>query len=128
MLLDDLIEEFNENCTFPIHDLFAQSPHSQHNAAFTYNLDDINFSDQLGIPWEKSKDQLFASSTTYIGFLWNLQAWTVSLAPKKTKKYLSMINDWLHRPAHVLKDVESLHGKLLHTCAVIPHGHAITII
>jgi hypothetical protein len=55
---DSLVEEFNENYSFPIQDLACQSDHSQLDHA----------SELLGIPWEPSKHQPFASTTIYIGF------------------------------------------------------------
>jgi len=48
----------------------------------------------LGIPWEVSKDQPFSPTTTYIGFVWNLQERTVKLSPEKATKYLRSIEDW----------------------------------
>ena len=120
---DGSIEEFNENCSFPIKDLSRQSVCSEHNAVFMYTLDDIDrVSDELGIPWEKSKDQPFAPSTTYIGFVWDLRASTVSLAPSKIEKYLAAIDEWTRCPMHILNEVQSLYSKLLHACAVLPQG------
>ena len=119
------VEEFNESCVFPIKDLSRQSTCPKHDANFMYTLDDVDHvSEELGIPWEKSKDQPFASSTIYIGFVWDLRASTISLAPSKIEKYLTAINKWARRPTHVLKEVQSLYGKLLHTCAGLPRGRA----
>jgi hypothetical protein len=65
----DSFEEFNENCTFPLRNLSHVSSRSEHDASFTYTISDIdNVSDQLGIPWERLKDQPFSGSTIYIGF------------------------------------------------------------
>ena len=122
---DGSIKEFNESCVFPIKDLSRQSARPEHDADFTYTLDDVNrILEELGIPWEKFKDQPFASSTIYIGFVWDLQASTVSLAPSKIEKYLATINEWTRRPMHILKEVQSLYGKLLHVCAALPRGRA----
>lgn len=119
------VEEFNKNCHFPICDLSDRSPHSEHNAIFTYNLDNVDFiPEQLGVPWEKSKDQPFTATTIYIGFQWDLEARIVFLTMNKVTKYLSAISEWLSRPTHILKDVELLYGKLLHACTPIPRGHA----
>jgi hypothetical protein len=115
--------ELNEDCGKPIIDLSHQSSRSEHDALFTYCLDDIDkISDKLGIPWEKSKDQLFASSTTYIGFVWDLNLRSVALAIGKIKKYRNAIKEWLSRPTHVLKDVQQLYGKLLHASAALREG------
>ena len=71
--IDGNVEEFNENCSTCIQDLSHSSPRSEHDAAFSYNIADIDAtSDILGIPWEASKDQLFGPTTTYIGFIWDL--------------------------------------------------------
>lgn len=121
----DLMEEFNEDCSFPLQDLSHQSARSQYDALFAYNLADMNLaSKHLSIPWETSKDQSFSSSTIYIGFYWDLENRIVSLAPSKVEKYLGAIQEWLNRPKHVLKDVQSLYGKLLHACFAIYRGHA----
>ena len=96
--LDGSVEEFSESCTFPIRDLSNRSSHSSEDAHLTYNFADIDeVSRILGIPWEVSKDQPFAPTTIYIGFIWNLERRTVTLSPAKTEKYLNKINDWLAR-------------------------------
>jgi hypothetical protein len=98
---------------------------SNRDSLFTYSFEDIDqISLMLGIPWETSKDQPFGRSTTYIGFVWDLQAHTVSLSPDKQKKYLRAINTWNERHTHVLEDVQKLYGKLLHTASLIPAGRA----
>ena len=122
---DGLIEEFNENCSFPLIDQSRHSPRSEYDKLFTYALEDIDaISAELGIPWKKSKDQPFAPTTIYIGFRWDLCAMTVALAPVKVDKYLAAINEWLNRSTHVLKDAQGLYGKLLHACAALPRGRA----
>ena len=77
---------------------------------------------ELDIPWEKSKDQPFANSTLYIGFIWNLEMWTMSLSQTKIDKYSMAINEWLIWPWHNLKNVQELYGKLLHAASIIPQG------
>ena len=68
---------------------------------FTYNIVDINeISYELGIPWEASKDQPFATSTIYIGFVWNLAQCMITLSSNKTEKYINEINIWLERWTH----------------------------
>lgn len=43
---------------------------------------------------------------------------------RRRKKYVSLIKEWLANDIHVLSDVESLYGKLLYVCCVIPIGRA----
>ena len=81
-------------------------------------------SKMLGIPWEQSKDQPFDTSTVYIGFKWDLENQTVSLASGKVDKYLRTIHKWNKHCTHILKDVQLLYGKLLHAASVIPRGWA----
>ena len=70
-------------------DLLGLSACSADNAIYTYNFDDIDvISQKLGIPWEILKDRSFASSTTYIGFDWDIETYQVSLAATKKNKYL----------------------------------------
>ena len=123
--MDGSFDEFNEDCIFQITDLSCESPRSAHDQLFTYNFDDIDkLSDTLGIPWEKSKDQPFNSSTIYIGFLWDIANKRVSLSPRKVEKYLSAIQTWLTRTTHMLQEVRELYGKLLHACSAMPRGRA----
>ncbi|KIN98975.1 hypothetical protein M404DRAFT_30938 [Pisolithus tinctorius Marx 270] len=122
---DDVTEEFNEDCSQLIRDLTRSSPRSAHDALFSYSFEDLDtLSESLSIPWEKTKDQPFSYSTTYIGFLWDLRDYCVSLSPSKTTKYLKAIHAWHKRPAHTLQDVKELYGKLLHACAALLRGRA----
>ena len=122
---DGTLEEFIEDCRYPLLDLSKSSPRSAHDEQYTYNFADIdNLSSPLGIPWEREKDMPFARSTTYIGFVWDLATMRVSLPSKKKTKYLAAIQDWTDSKTHVLNDVEKLYGKLLHTCSIIPRGRA----
>ena len=85
---DGTLEELDEDCTFPCRDLSSLSAQSADNSLYTYNFDDIDvFSRELGIPWETSKDQPFASSVTYIGFVWDIKAGIVPLGEAKRGKY-----------------------------------------
>jgi hypothetical protein len=91
----------------------------------TYCLDDVDrVSADLGIPWEHSKDKPFATSTIYIGLVWDLSARTVALSMEKKEKYLAAIDAWSSSPVHTLEDVQKLYGKLLHACLVCPAGRA----
>ncbi len=56
--------------------------------------------------------------------MWNLEARSISLLPQKREKYITAIQNWLATNVHILSDVESLYGKLLHVCRVIPKGRA----
>ena len=119
--VDGSHDEFSESCAFPIKDQLNNSPRSAQDQLFTFNFSNIDaLSDTLGIPWEKSKDQLFGPSTIYIGFLWDITKRRVSLSPPKVTKYLLTIKSWQSQSTHVLQDVRELYGKLLHACAAIP--------
>jgi hypothetical protein len=121
---DGSIEEFDESCVFPIKDLTNKSFRSEEDMRFTYNFADIDeISRDQGIPWETTKDQPFAMSTTYIGFIWDIKQRTVTLSPSKTNKYIDEINAWLTRQAHSLKHMQKLYGKLLHAASILPQGH-----
>lgn len=86
-------------------------------------LSDIDvISNKLGIPWKMSKDQPFAHSTTYIGFILNLQEKAILLIPSKAEKYLWVINKWNACNTHTLEDIQNIYGKLLHTASLIPAG------
>ena len=122
---DHTVEEFSKDCSFPIKDLSDRSPRSGEDMLFTYNIADIdNVSHELSIPWEASKDQPFVSSTTYIGFVWDIAQRTVVISPAKTEKYIGAINSWLVRHRHTLKNVQELYGKLLHAAFILLQGCA----
>ena len=122
---DSTLEEFIENCRFPICDLSKSSPRSPHNAQLTYNFANIDhLLSLLGIPWEQQKDLPFDCLTTYIRFTWDLATMEVSLSPQKKSKYLNAIQAWNISKTHSLDNVEKLYRKLLHSCSIIPRGHA----
>lgn len=122
---DGSIEEFNEDCSWPLKDLSEASRRSDHDKLFGYCLSDIDdLSTDLGIVWEIQKDQPFATSTICIGFHWDVMNLVVSLSVSKVSKYLLAIHNWRRRQTHVLQDVRELYGKLLHTCEVVKHGRA----
>lgn len=119
------LEELSEDCSKPLQDHSHRSPRSEHDKLFAFCMQDINeASEDLGLIWERLKDQLFAVSTIYIGFSWNIELRIVSLSSIKVDKYLSAIHKWRKRHAHVLQDVQELYGKLLHACAAAPRGRA----
>ena len=122
---DGLREEFNEDCSIPIEDLSNRSHRSKEDIPFTYNIADIDtISNVLGILWEVSKDQPFASATTYIGFIWDIAQHTVAISPAKSEKYIGTINDWLKRGKHTLKNMQEIYRKLLHTASILLQGRA----
>lgn len=97
----------------------------RHYSRYCYNFDDIDrISSALGIPWEVAKDSPFAPTGVYIGFLWDLDARSVSITPKKMSSYLAAIEGWLSEQTHALEAVRKLYGKLLHTYLLVPAGRA----
>lgn len=89
--------------TYPI------SHHNQQMMPYTYtnNFNSINvMSQELGIPWEASKDRLFTNSTICIGFNWNIKTHQVLLVSVKKEKYLRAMEDWLKWPTHTLEEAE----------------------
>ena len=117
--------EFDEDMHAELRDLSTTSPRSEHDTLYTYCLADIDdVADELGIPWERSKDLDFAAVFPYIGFLWNLEDNRVSIPPAKKEKYLAAIDDWASSTKHTLADTQKLYGKLLHACLVVPAGRA----
>lgn len=122
---DGMMEEFDEDYSFPC----AVTPRRQHSDpgddGYAYGFGNIDaISDELGVPWEPAKDQHFASTTIYIGFLWDLEGKTVQLSTAKTAKYLKALDEWAETRTHARLQIESLYGKLLHTCLVVPAGRA----
>ena len=92
---DGTLEEFDEDCCFPLQDLSHSSPCSETDAKYTYNFSDIDrISEELDIPWEQVKDLPFSFCTTYIGFEWNLSMMQVSMGEKKKTKSLDSISEW----------------------------------
>jgi hypothetical protein len=125
LMPNDHHEEFDEDCSTPILNLSNQSPRSIEDAKFTYAMADIDqLSDELGIPWEITKDIPFSSEAPFIGFLWNLETYTVAIPDSKKTKYLNEIFLWEKKRTHDLKEVQKLYGKLLHACQVVPAGRA----
>jgi len=118
-------EEFDEDCSTPICDLSNRTPRSVEDSRYTYTLADIDdFSDELGIPWERDKDIPFGTEAPFICFLWSLEKQTVSIPESKKMKYLHTIFAWESKETHNLEEVQKLYGKLLHACAVVPTGRA----
>ena len=108
-------KEYDEDSSFPIIDLSQSSPRSPDDAKYSYCLSDIdNLLKTLGIPWE----------FPFIGFAWNLTSYSVSLPDKKKTKYLEVISLWNSCSLLSLEEVQKLYSKLLHTCLIVPMGHA----
>jgi hypothetical protein len=123
ILPDGQTEEFDKDMLYPMRDHSQDSPCLEEEQVYNYTFDDIKtITDQLGIPWECSKDIPFDTLILFIGLVWDLDKRTVSLADKKNVKYLAAILEWDSTCLHDLKQVQKLYGKLLHTCLVMPHG------
>ena len=117
---DGCLEEFDNDNSSPLRDLSAStSPSCQ----FTYNDTDIDhISDYLAIPWDDLKTVPFGSVIPYLGLNWDLDAKVVTLPDPKKHKYLACIEEWCQHQTHTLAQVQSLYGKLLHSCLVVKEG------
>jgi hypothetical protein len=92
---------------------------------FPYSLEHVNaISEQLGIPWESSKDQPFGPFFIYLEFFWDINNKTVTLTEHNQQKYCRALEEWNQASKHSLVKTEKLHGKLLHATHVILAGHA----
>ena len=119
-LPDGRQEEWLEDFHFLLQSFPLRTPDQAH----AYTMEDIDdYSAHLGIPWQHSKDLPFNSSTSYLGFMWDLAACTMSLSERKKIKYAEALNSWCQHHTHTLKELEQLYGKLLHASLVIPQGH-----
>lgn len=122
---DGTVEQFDEDCRFPILDLSNSSPRSAEDKLFSFNFDDINRSSaDTRTPWEAQKDANFAYCNPYIGLMWDLERNLVYFSDEKKAKYSRAVREWQDRTTHVLLDVQKLHGKLLNVSLVHPRGHA----
>lgn len=125
---DGSVEEFHEDMAFPIQDLSQTSERSEEDARFSCNLDDIDrISSELGIPWEKEKDQPWSSTVIFTGFVWDIENKTVTITESKRIKYLHAIETWQRERTHDLKELQKLYGKLLHASQVIRAGRAYLV-
>ena len=117
--------EFDEDMHAQMQDLSTASPRGVQDSEYTYCLADVDaVAEELGIPWERSKDIDFTTVFPYIGFSWDLEANRVSIPAAKKEKYLAAIKEWTSVPKHTLADAQKLYGKLLHACLVVPAGRA----
>lgn len=95
------------------------------NDAPTYPYDESTIwsvADNLGWPWAPKKCFPFATTFTYIGFLWDLVAKTVSLPDAKCAKYLAKLEQWKATFKPTCEEVESLIGTLNHVALIVPAG------
>lgn len=83
-----------------------------------------NVAKELGWPWSPSKFVPFATSFTYIGFLWSLANKTVELPEEKKMKYGKKLVPWAESPKMSLEAAESIIGTLNHVCMVVPQGRS----
>jgi len=115
------LSEFDEDNSNDLRDLSCATSDSQ----LCYSDADIDrVSDVLGIPWEPSKTIPFSPVVPYLGFNWDLDAKIVALPDSKKEKYLGSIFEWQGRHTHTLAQLQSLYGKLLHSCLIIREGRA----
>ena len=123
-LPSSLTEEFAEDMSSPLQDLSVRHMDTT-RTKHAYSIENVDeISGKLGIPWERSKDVPFGKVVPFIGFDWDLENKTVSLQKKKKEKYTHAVVQWRRKKTHTLEEVESLYGKLLHTCLIVPEGRA----
>lgn len=106
--------------------IFFRYPISQ-SSSVTFSYDETlirHVALDLGWPWSDDKHSPFASTFTYIGFSWSLDARMVELPEKKHYKYLNKLNEWSRTCRVSLKMTESLIGTLNHVCLVLPVGRS----
>ncbi|RXW15240.1 hypothetical protein EST38_g10612 [Candolleomyces aberdarensis] len=117
------VVELFEDCQFSLRDCSVGV--AGLDGDYAYGLQDVDdFSSLLGVPWETSKDQPFASGGEYIGLHWDLQDKSVSLSSAKKGKYMDAIAEWQRKTTYSLLEVQQLYGKLLHATLVVPAGRA----
>ncbi|RXW23127.1 hypothetical protein EST38_g2722, partial [Candolleomyces aberdarensis] len=92
---------------------------------FVYDYDRdraMELTASTGIPWHEDKGQDFASSFTYVGLLWDIDARQVSLPEEKRKKFLYRAESFLVFAKEGGKVSEEwlmkLHGSLCHIAFV----------
>ena len=95
---------------------------------YSYDVHEIfKLSADLGIPWGADKCIDHAFQAVYLGFLWDLEAHTVSLPEDKRLKYRATLSSVFHlirtKKAH-RRHIQSINGTLTHVTFVYPHGRA----
>lgn len=124
-LPDGRIEEFDEDCRFPLLDLSSRSSRSPYDEKFSYCMADIDaLSDELGLEWGVDKDVSFRTVCPFTGLEWDVETRRVAVGEAKKQKYLEAIRLWRQQRCHTLQEAQKLYGKLLHVCQVIPRGRA----
>ncbi|KAF7297529.1 hypothetical protein MIND_00987100 [Mycena indigotica] len=85
--------------------------------------DVLNLVDDLHAPWHPVKSgSEFTPSIVFIGFLWDIANWTVSLPEEKRIKYRHRVKDFLTQKTVSLHDVQRIHGTLVHISFVHRDG------
>lgn len=105
--------------------IFFRSPTSSlpGQQTFPYDKDLIwSVADSLGWPWSRAKHQPFATSFTYLGFLWDINARTVQLPTSKISKYVTHLQPWLSAKSATLIEAQKLLGSLSHCALAVPNG------
>lgn len=95
------------------------------NPPFKYHYNESliwSVAKELGWPWSIPKHQPFASSFTYLGFLWDLDARTVQLPSAKKLKYIARLQPLLVSKSSNLRDAQKLLGTLNHCAVLLPDG------
>lgn len=80
--------------------------------------------DRLGWPWSKKKTRPFSARFNYLGFTWDLDGKTVEVTTEKKSKYLSELKRWQPGASFRQKEAQSVLGKLVHCCLVVPEGRS----
>jgi hypothetical protein len=123
---DGRVEEWAEDFRFPIRDLSGAAPgDAAHNAQFTYSFADVDrIARDLGVVFAIDKNVEFATRVPFTGLEFDLATKDVGLPETKRTKYAACLKVFLAAPTLQLRHVQSLYGKLLHTCTVVPKGRA----
>ncbi|KIP03136.1 hypothetical protein PHLGIDRAFT_78047, partial [Phlebiopsis gigantea 11061_1 CR5-6] len=81
--------------------------------------DFVQLTSPLGVPWADEKTRPFAVQQQYIGFVWDLEAKTVSFPEHKLLATNALISSWRDPLARFdAHEAASLHGKLVHTSTI----------
>lgn len=91
-------------------------PHQQWS-----EMEFINLTADIGVPWSLPKLRPLASTQRYIGFDWHLDTKMVSFPVEKREKLEALVDSWLPLEAKfTCKETSSLHGKLVHASCIYP--------
>jgi hypothetical protein len=90
---------------------------------FSFTLDDIlELTDHLAIPLPREKVKEFTTFCRYFGFLWDLDAKSVSLPEEKRTTILEKLALASSHSSISAKALHSLTGSLSHASAIVPEG------